>query len=125
VRFGPDGQLYQLRTDRATGDSIARYSLASTQVAPPTTTPAPTAPPATAPPMTHPPVSQPTVSAPVVTGSPTQPATPAAAQSARRWVIPGLAAVGSGTLAALGVWLLYRRRHPAGASRQGRSGMAH
>jgi hypothetical protein len=125
VRVGPDGQLYQLRTDRATGASIARYLLASTQVAPPTTTPAPTAPPATAPPMTHPPVSQPTVSAPVVTGSPTQPATPAAAQSARRWIIPGLAAVGSGTLAALGVWLLYRRRHPVGASRQGRSGMAH
>jgi hypothetical protein len=44
---------------------------------------------------------------------------------ASRWVIPGLAALGSGTLAALAVWLLYRRRHPARPSRQGRSHLAH
>ena len=42
-----------------------------------------------------------------------------------RWIIPGLVALGSGTLAALGVWALYRRRHPPGSSRQGRSPMAH
>ena len=86
----------------------------------PTTTPAPTAPP-----VTHPPVSQPAVPAPAVTGSPTQPATTAAARPASRWIIPGLVALGSGALAVLGVWLLYRRRHPAGPSRQGRSRMAH
>jgi hypothetical protein len=86
----------------------------------PTTTPAPVPPPATGPP-----VIQPAVPAPAVTGPPAQPATSAAAQPASRWIIPGLAALGSGTLAALGGWLLYRRRHPAGPSRPGRSGMAH
>jgi hypothetical protein len=75
--------------------------------------------------VTRPPVSQPIVPAPTVTGSPTQPASPAAARPASRWIIPGLVALGSGALAALAVWLLYRRRHPAGPSRQGRSRMAH
>jgi hypothetical protein len=56
---------------------------------------------------------------------PAAPAATSAAQPASRWVIPGLVALGSGTLAALGVGLWYRRRHPAGPSRQGRSGMAH
>src|SRR6266540_1283062 len=54
----------------------------------------------------------------------TGPAAPAAAQPTSRWVIPWLAALGSGTLAALGMWLLYRRRHLAGLGRQGRSRMA-
>jgi hypothetical protein len=36
-----------------------------------------------------------------------------ATQPTSHWVIPGLAALASGTLAAVGVWLLYRRRHPA------------
>ena len=117
LRVGPDGQFYQLRSSPTTGVQIARYSLDPTQPAPPTTTPAPTAPPVTHPPVTHPPVSQPAVPAPAVTGSPTQPAS--------QWIIPGLVALGSGTLAVLGVWLLYRRRHPAGPSRQGRSRMAH
>jgi hypothetical protein len=133
LRVGPDGQLYQLRTSPTTGVRIARYSLGPTPPTPPTTTPAPVAPPATAPPATHPPVSQPGVPAPAVTGPPTQPAipaaaqpaTPAAARPASRWILPGLAALGSGALAALGGWLLYRRRHPAGPSRPGRSGMAH
>jgi hypothetical protein len=86
----------------------------------PTTTPASTPPPATGPTVTPP-----AVPAPAVTGSPTQPATPAAAHLASRWIIPGFVALGSGTLAALSVWALYRRRHPAGPSRQGRSPMAH
>jgi hypothetical protein len=86
----------------------------------PTTTPAPVPPPATGPTVTAP-----AVSAPAITGPPTQPATPAAAHLASRWIIPGLVALGSGTLAALGVWALYRRRHPPGSSRQGRSPMAH
>jgi hypothetical protein len=118
VRVGPDGQLYQLRTDRATGASIARHSLTTIDDGPPTT-PTPTTPPVTTPAVSHPPVS-----AAAATGSAAQPATPAAAQSARRWIIPGLAAVGSGALAALGVWLLYRRR-PGRPSRQGRSRIAH
>jgi hypothetical protein len=87
-----------------------------TDPAPPTTTPAPDAPPATSPSGT-----EPAVAAPAVPGPPTPPATPTASQLAS-WIIPGLAALGSGTL---GVWWLYRRRHPAGPSRQGRSGMAH
>jgi hypothetical protein len=78
----------------------------------PTTTPAPT------PPATGPSVVQPAVPAPAVTG----PAT-AAAQPTSPWIIPWLAALGSGTLAALGGWLLYRRRHP-GRPRLGRSRMA-
>jgi hypothetical protein len=86
----------------------------------PTTTPAPVAPPATGPTVTPP-----AGPAPAVTGPPTQPATPAAAHLASRWIIPGLIVLGSSTLAALGVWALYRRRHPAGPSRQGRSRMAH
>jgi hypothetical protein len=86
----------------------------------PTTTPASTPPPATGPTVTPS-----AVPAPAVTGPATQPATPAAAHLASRWIIPGLVALGSGTLAALGVWALYRRRHPAGPSRQGRSRMAH
>jgi hypothetical protein len=73
----------------------------------PTTTAAPV------PPATGPSVIQPAVPAPAVTG----PATPPAS----RWIIPGLAALGSSTLAALAMWLLYRRRHPASLSRQGRS----
>jgi hypothetical protein len=84
-----------------------------------TTTPAPAPPPATAAPVT-----QPQIPAPAVTSLSTQPATPAAAQPETRWIIPGLAALGSGTLAALGLWLLYRRQ-PADSSRQGRSRIAH
>jgi hypothetical protein len=86
----------------------------------PTTTPAPAAPSATTPPVTQPPVA-----APAVAGPSTQPAATTAAQAASGWIIPGLVALGSGTLAALGVWLLYRRQHPAGTGRQGRSRMAH
>jgi hypothetical protein len=44
-------------------------------------------------------------------------ATPVADSLAGRWVVPGLAAVGASTLAALGLWLGYQRRHLAGLSR--------
>jgi hypothetical protein len=77
----------------------------------PTTTPEPMAPP----------VTQPQPPAPTVAGPATQPTS----HLAGRWIIPGLAALGSGTLAALSIWLLYRRRHPARPSRQGRSYVAH
>jgi hypothetical protein len=108
-------------TGRCGGGNLGvSATLAVRAAASPTTAPAPVAPPATAPP-----VSQPQVPAPAVTGPSAQPATPAAAQAESRWIIPGLAALGGGTLAALGMWLLYRRRHPAGPSRQGRSRVAH
>jgi hypothetical protein len=111
---GPDGQLYQLRTDPTTGVSIARYSLGPTEVAPPATTAArvvPTATPSlTQPRSAAPRVTQPTVTAPTVTVPPTQPVTPAASESASWWIMPGLAALGTSALAALGVWLYRRRR---------------
>jgi hypothetical protein len=81
---------------------------------------APTATPAPTPPANGPSVVQPAVAAPAVSGPPTPPASP----SASRWMIPWLAALGSGTLAALGGWLWYRRRHPASLSRRGWSRMA-
>jgi hypothetical protein len=117
VRVGPDGRLYRLRSNPTTGVSIARYSL---DPAPPPASPAPVAPVVTAPPVTRPPVP-----APAVTLPPSQPTTPAAAKPVHWWIIPGLVALASGALAALGVWLWYRRRHPASPTRQGRSRMAH
>jgi hypothetical protein len=118
LRVGPEGRLYQLRTDRTTGVSIVRYSLGPTQVAPPATTAAHAVPTATPsliqPRSTGPRVTEPIVTAPTVTVPPTQPVTPAASESASWWITPGLAALGTSALAALGVWLLYRRRHPFG-----------
>jgi hypothetical protein len=84
----------------------------------PTTTPEPMSPTPPDPPA-DPPVTQP--QPPMVAGPATQPTS----QLASRWIIPGLAALGSGILAALGVWLLYRRWHPARPSRQGHSHLAH
>src|SRR6266545_4692442 len=75
-------------------------------VSPPTTA-APT------PPATGPSLVQPAVAAPAASGPPTPPASPVAS----RWMIPWLAALGSGTLAALGMWLWYRRHHPASLGR--------
>jgi hypothetical protein len=94
----------------------------------PTTTPEPRSPTPTHPPAdpptdppADPPVTQPQAPTPMVAGPATQPTT----NLASRWIIPGLAALAGGTLAAVGVWLLYRRRHPAHPSRQGRSHLAH
>jgi hypothetical protein len=106
---------YQI-TGRCGGANFAGATLVVRAPTSPTTTPAPVPPPATGPTVTPP-----AVPAPAVTGPPTQPAT----HLASRWIIPGLVALGSGTLAALGVWALYRRRHPASPSRQGRSRTAH
>ncbi len=86
----------------------------------PTTTPGPMSPTPQDPPA-DPPVTQLQPPAPAVAGPATQPTS----HLASRWVIPGLVALASGTLAALAVWLLYRRRHPAGPSRQGHSYLAH
>ncbi len=119
LRVGSDGQLYQLRTSPTAGVSIARYSLGPTQAAPPTT-PAPVPPPATGPP-----IDQGGVTAPTVTLPPAQPATRPASRLARWWIIPGLVALGAGALAALGMWLWYRRQHPAASRGPGRSRIAH
>jgi hypothetical protein len=62
--------------------------------------PAATTMPAPAPPATAPPATQPTTS------------------TADRWIIPGLVGLAAGVLAALGVWLLFRRRAGPGGSRR-------
>jgi hypothetical protein len=110
------GRLYQLRTSRTRGVDIARYSLTPDRQAPPTT---PTTAPAPEPPAPKgPPVDNGGgVTAPTVSLPPAQPAgppvEPAAGDAAARWWLPGLAGVSAGTLAGLGMWLLYRRRRPA------------
>ena len=108
VRIGPDGQLYQLRTSRTGGVDVARYSLTPDKETPPTTAPAPKPTTPEDPPVDNGGV----VTAPTVSLPPAQPAQPAASDAAARWLLPGLAGVGAGTLAGLGMWLLYRRRHP-------------
>jgi hypothetical protein len=79
----------------------------------------PTTTPAAAPPVTRPagPATGPQATAPAAAGPGTQPAASTGDQLAGRWIIPGLVALASGTLAALGVWLLHRRQHPAGLGR--------
>jgi hypothetical protein len=67
-----------------------------------------------------PPVTQPQPPAPTVAGPATQPT----GQLGSRWLLPWLAALASSSLAALGMWLLYRRRHPARPRRLGRSHLA-
>jgi hypothetical protein len=88
-------------TGRCGGGNLGASATLVVRAAPtPTTTPAP------APPATH--LQPPT---------PAGPASAPASQLASRWVIPGLAAVGASSLAALGMWLRYRRHHPAGLGR--------
>jgi hypothetical protein len=128
LRVGPDGQLYQLRTDRTTGVSIARYSLTPTKTTPPTTTtPGEAMPPSTVapPPATSTPA--PTVTAPATPPVQPQPTTPPVqAQPAGRSVLPWVMAVAVPALlaAVVGAWLWYRR-HPAGPRRHGRPRPAH
>jgi hypothetical protein len=119
VRIGPDGQLYQLRTSRTSGVDIARYNLDPVQHTPPTTAPAPK-PPAPKGPQ----VDNGGLAAPPVTVAVTQPAAaPAATQSATRLWLPWVAGVAASILAGLVMWLLDRRRHPAGLGPNGRSGV--
>jgi hypothetical protein len=126
LRVGPDGRLYQLRSDRKTGVRIARYSL-DPKPAPPTTVtpgggPVPpstvTSPPSTkVPAPTTPRLQQPTT--PSVQPQPTIPSAPV--RSAWRTLAPWLAALVAVALAAAAeVWLWRRRRHrhhPAGPER--------
>jgi hypothetical protein len=99
-------------TGRCGGGNLGASATLVVRAAPtPTTTPAPTptttpAPAPPAPPVTHP---QPP--------TPAGPASAPASQLGSRWVLPELAAVGASTLAALGMWLLYRRQHPSSLSR--------
>ena len=119
LRVGPDGQLYQLRSSRGAGVSIARYSLTPVPHGPPTTTPDPPPPPPTGPPIDNGGITTPTVPLPT-----TQPTTPAATHSPIRQWLPGLAGVTAATVAGLAMWLLYRRRHPAGQGPRTRSRVA-
>jgi hypothetical protein len=126
VWVGPDGQLYQLRSSPTAGVNIARYSLTPLQPTPPTTAPPTTAP--APPPPTGPPIDHGAMTAPTVTLPPAQPTTPPADPAATpsafgRW-LPGLAGVTASILAGLSLWLLYRRRHPAGPGSHGRSRVA-
>jgi hypothetical protein len=93
-------------TGRCGGGNIGVSATLVVRAAPPsTTTPAPTPPSA--------PGSDPQAPTPAAAG----PASPTAAHPDSNWTIPGLAAVGATTLAALGLWLGYRRRHPASLNR--------
>jgi hypothetical protein len=125
VRVGPDGRLYQLRTSPTTGVSVARYSVGPTQVSIDGPGGIGTLPPTPAPRGTAPRVTQPAVPAPTATLPAAKPATRPASELASRWLIPWLGALATGGLAALGGWLLYRRRHPAGPRRHRRSRLAH
>jgi len=113
LRVGPDGQLYQLRSSRGAGVSIARYSLTPVPHGPPTTTPGP-------PPPTGPPIDNGGITTPTVT----LPTTPAATHSPVRQWLPGLAGVTAATLTGLAMWLGYRRRHRVGQGPRTRSRMA-
>lgn len=97
-------------TGRCGGGNIGASATLVVRAAPaPTTTPAPAPP---GPPVTHPRVPMPTAAP-----APAGPASAPASHLASQWIIPGLAAMVASTLAALGIWLLYRRHHPANLSR--------
>jgi hypothetical protein len=85
---------------RCGGGNIGVSATLKVRAAPTTTTPAP-APSATAPPATQP-----------------------TASTADSWIIPGLVGLVVGAMAAVGVWLLSRSRHPTGLGGSGRSGEA-
>jgi hypothetical protein len=93
-------------TGRCGGGNIGASATLLVRAAPPPTTTSAAEPPA--PPATH--IQAPAPPAPPAGGPP-------AHDLAGRWVVPGLAAACATTLAALGLWLLHRRRHPAGLGR--------
>ncbi|HYY78523.1 MAG TPA: hypothetical protein VFD04_04970 [Actinomycetes bacterium] len=95
-------------TGRCGGGNIGASATLLVRAAPPATTTPAASPPAST--VTQPPAP---TAAPTVAG----PATPAAAHPAGRWILPWLAALAASTLAGLGMWLLYQRRHPASLGR--------
>jgi hypothetical protein len=119
LRVGPDGNLYQLRSDPSTGVSIARYTLPATTVTPPatTTTPATTTPPATGPTTTTPTPTLTTSGTPASTAPGTTPPSTIAATAASGgsgtgpmpWILGGVGAAAAAT--AGGGWLRYRHTH--------------
>jgi hypothetical protein len=120
VRVGPDGHLYRMQSTRTAGVSIGRYRLDPAQPKPPTPKPPAPTPPAPKGPQ----IDNGGLTAPPVTVPPAQPAAaPAATHSAVRPWLPWLAGVAASSLAGLVMWLLYRRRHPAGLGPHGRSGV--
>jgi hypothetical protein len=127
LRVGPDGQLYQLRSDRATGVSIARYSLAPTKPAPPTTTPGGAAPPSTVAPPSATSTPAPTLAPPTTPPQPAPTGPQVQTEGTSRSVLPWVMAVAVPALlaAAVGGWLWYRRRHPTGPQRPERPRPAH
>ncbi|HZD72742.1 MAG TPA: hypothetical protein VE776_02430 [Actinomycetota bacterium] len=138
LRVGPDGRLYQLRSDRTTGVSIARYALdpkpappttvasgggtvPPSTVTPPASTKAPAKAPANAPAPTvtaptAPPVQQPTT--PSVQPQPTTPSvqTRSAWRSLAPWLV-ALVAVALAVTAEVWWWRRRRHRHQAGPER--------
>ena len=121
VRVGPDGHLYRMQSSRTAGVNIGRYRLDPAQPKPPS--PKPPAP--TPPTPKGQPIDNGGLTAPPVTVPPAQPAAaPAATQSVIRPWLPWLAGVAASALVGLAMWLLYRRRHPAGLGPRGRSGVS-
>jgi hypothetical protein len=119
MRIGPDGQLYQLRTDPTTGASIAMFSLNPTPAPAPSPSLAP-APVGPAPTAAETPAQQATLQdAPEVPPAASPPASPvpspAASNHADGWNLTGLSLLGAG-LIALGTWYWYVRRRRAGTS---------
>src|SRR5919198_482426 len=96
---------------RCGGATIGASATLLVRAAPPATTTPAASPPAST--VTQPPAP---TAAPTVAG----PATPAAAHPAGRWILPWLAALAASTLAGLGMWLLYQRRHPPSLGREQR-----
>ena len=110
VRVGPDGDLYQLRSDIDTGVTIARYSFAQSTGTPggssagPTSSPtsAGTASPSATPPATATPP-------PSAAASPTSALViPTGSRSASRWILPAALIVAA--LAGLAWWAILRAR---------------
>jgi hypothetical protein len=120
MRVGPDGQLYQLRTDPSTGASIAMFSLDPTPAPAPSPSPAPAnvEPAPAAPTVAETPARQATLKdapevAPAASAVASSVASPAASRQAGGWNLLGLSLLGAG-LIALGVWYWYVRRRRAG-----------
>jgi hypothetical protein len=111
LRVGTDGRLYQLRSDPATGVSVAGHALAPVTTTPPVTTPGGAVAPSTVAPAPATGLPAPTVTAP-------------AARPAGRSPLPWVMAVAVPALlaAAVGGWRWSRRRRRPRATPPGRPG---
>jgi hypothetical protein len=109
LRVGPDGALYELRSDIETGASVARYSIGALSTPSPSPSPSPSSTPSSP--------ASPTSSATTPSASPsalpTSPAVPTLASepesgSSAVWVVVGVLLVAA--LAGAGSWFVYRSR---------------